>query len=55
MARWSVYLECNGSPLYAEVELEDWDEDDPKSEDEAWQEILDNYIMPTFEVTREDD
>lgn len=54
MARWSVYLECAGSPLYAEVELEDWDEDDLKDESEAWEEIRD-LILETLEVTREDD
>lgn len=54
MPVWSVYLECDGSPLYAHVELEDWADDDPKSEEDAWEEIRD-MIMQTLEVTREED
>lgn len=53
MARWSVYLECNGSPLYTEVELDDWD-DEPLDEESAWYEVRE-MILQTLEVTREDD
>lgn len=50
MSNWSVYLECDGSPLYANVELDDYIED----EDEAWRYIIESLIMPTLEVTKED-
>lgn len=54
MARWSVYLECNGHPLYAEVELDDFAEDDPLDEESAWDEVRE-MVLQTLEVTREED
>lgn len=48
MARWSVYLECNGHPLYAEVEV-----DDDMDESEVWDYVYDDISM-TLEVTKED-
>lgn len=53
MSNWSVYLECDGSPLYANVELDDWAEDDPLDEEEAWDQIRE-MILQTLEVTKED-
>ena len=53
MSNWSVYLECDGQPLYANVELEDWDEDDPLTEEDAWDRIRE-MILQTLEVTKED-
>ena len=53
MARWSVYLECAGQPLYAEVELDDFAEDDPLDEESAWDEVRE-MVLQTLEVTRED-
>ena len=52
MSNWSVYLECDGQPLYAHVELEDWD-DEPLDEEEAWNQIREMVLM-TLEVTKED-
>lgn len=48
MSSWSVYLECDGNPLYANVEL-----DDDISEDGAYDEIIE-MISSTLEVTKED-
>ena len=53
MSNWSVYLECDGQPLYAHVELEDWD-DEPLDEEEAWDQIRE-MILQTLEVTKESD
>ena len=46
MARWDVYADCDGSPLYAEIEI-----DDDAEEDEAWQYSLD-ALSQTLEVTK---
>ena len=53
MSNWSVYLECQGNPLYASVELDDWDEDDPLTEEDAW-DMVREMVLQTLEVTKED-
>lgn len=52
MATWSVYLECDGQPLYASVELDDFSDEDPLDEASAWEEIRE-MVLQTLEVTRE--
>lgn len=53
MSNWSVYLECDGVPLYANVELEDYADDDPLTEGEAW-DMIKEKVLQTLEVTKED-
>lgn len=48
MARWSIYAEAYGQPVYAEVEC-----DDDMDETEVWDLVSDNILM-TLEVTKED-
>jgi len=49
MARWTLYGELEGYPVYADVEVDDEDMD----QDEVYQMVLDNFAM-TLEVTKED-
>ena len=48
MARWSIYAEVYGHPVYAEVDC-----DDDMDETEVWDLVSDNILM-TLEVTKED-
>ena len=47
MARWSIYAEVNGSPLYAEWET------DAEDESEVWSEIVSEFES-TLQFDRED-
>ena len=48
---WSVYLECNGQTLYADVELDDFSDEDPLDQASAWQQVSE-IILQTLEVRR---
>jgi hypothetical protein len=48
MARWDVYADCDGAPLYAQIDM-----DDDATEDEAWNYALE-ALSQTLEVTKEE-
>ena len=48
MATWNIYIEFNGYPIYADIELDD---EEFETEDEVWRYVMDQIVI---EPTKED-